>query len=148
MAIPPLSDPKSDQVGQLRSTFSPSPVMGLPPRWNVGDLSQSYSTPVDMITAAAGDTTSAAFNPQANSVELWVTFSDNLTSCSIVVYGDIGDGTFQEVATFDNVNMLNCSNLSVGEFANNIRLGGRAIKVATTNHAGPGTVTVRCNRLS
>jgi hypothetical protein len=44
--------------------------------------------------------------------------------------------------------MINCSNLSVGEFTNNISLGGRSIKVAITNYTGAGTIAIGCNRLN
>ena len=129
-----------------RSTFSPDPAMGLPPRWNVGDLPQSYSTPVEVLHAVSANTVSAAFNPQGNAAEIWCTFSKADTKCSIVVTADDGTGTFVPLATFNNVSMLADSNLQVGEFWQGRSLAGRPIKVAVANYSGTGTITVRVSR--
>jgi hypothetical protein len=89
------------------------------------------------------------FNPQANSVELSAMFADDLTSCSILVYSvnDVS-GDSQLVATFNNVSLTNCSNLCVGEFDQDVSLGGLPIQVAITNYVGGGPITVGCKRLN
>ena len=131
-----------------RSTYSPHPSMGLPPRWNIGDIPQAYSTPVQMIAATSVNTTSAAFNPEANSVELFTAFSDVSTFCDIIVTNDDGTGTFVQVAEFLGVGLLKDSNLYIGQLDQGITLQGRAIKVTVQNFRGSGTVAVSCNRLN
>ena len=131
-----------------RSTFSPHPLMGLPPRWNVGDLEPSYSTALPVITEASGNMTSNAFSAEANSIELTTVFSDGVTKCDLVVSNDNGTGTFVTVATFTGVSNANEGALYIGALVQNITLQGRAIKVAIQNFSGPGTVTVNCKRLN
>lgn len=131
-----------------RSPFSTHPSMGLPPTWKVSDLSPSYSSPASVLAATTINTTSAAFNPQANSIELYPQFSDGNTSCDIIVLNDDGTGTFNVVATFPHIDLFNASSCSVGEYPTGISLGGRAIKIQIANIAGGGSVTVLVQRLN
>lgn len=131
-----------------RSTFSPHPLMGLPPGWNVGDMETSYTSAQSVIAAATGNIVSAAYNANANSVELITQFSDGATKCSLVVSNDDGTGTFVTVATFNNVSNANETNLYVGQLVQKITLQGRAIKVAITNYTGTGTISVFAKRLN
>jgi hypothetical protein len=131
-----------------RSPLSPHPSMGLPPRWNVGDLTPSYSTPATLLTAITAGTTSAAINPQANSIEVVPSFTDGTTSCTIEVLNDDGTGTFVSVKTFTGVTIFNASGLEVGEWPTGISLKGRAIKVTVSAIVGPGAITVKILRLN
>ena len=131
-----------------RSPFTPEPFMGLPPRWRVSDLTPSYSTPVSVVAATTVAITSAAMNPQANSIELYPQFSNGDTTCTIEVLNDDGTGTFNVVATFNGVSLFNASSCVVGEWPTGISLGGRSVKVAISNITGTGTVTVLLQRLN
>lgn len=131
-----------------RSPLTPHPSMGLPPGWRVSDLTPSYSTPVSVVATTAVNVTSAAFNPHANSIELYAQFSDGLTSCNISVLNDDGAGNFITVATFTGINLFKASGLTVGEWPTGKSLGGRAVKIVIANIAGGGTVTVLSQRLN
>lgn len=131
-----------------RNKFSPHPSMGLPPGWNVGDLPRSYSTPNKVVNAVTANSTSTAFNPEANTVELYAQFSDGATSCSVTLLNDDGTGTFVAIKTFDGVNLFNCSNLVVGEWPTDVSLAGRQCKIQISNYSGTGTITVLCTRLN
>jgi hypothetical protein len=91
---------------------------------------------------------SAAFDPQANSVELYATFSDDITSCTLEIYTTNAAGAFVPIAVYNNVSSLNCSNLYAGEFIQNVSLRGRPVQVAISNYTGAGTITISCNRLN
>jgi hypothetical protein len=131
-----------------RSTFSTHPMMGLPPRWKVGDMDPSYDTPQAVVTGATGNSLSNAFNPYANEVALTVQFSAPTISCALTVLNDDGTGNFVPVATFNNVSESNDGGLLVGQLIQNITLQGRAIKVQISNWTGAGTLTVNCKRMN
>lgn len=131
-----------------RSPYSPHPSMGLPPRWRVSDLTPSYSTPSTVLAATAVNVTSDAFNPQANSIEIYPQFSDGLTKCDISVQNEDASGVYNTVATFPGITLFKASGLSVGEFPQGISLGGRNIKIVIANITGGGTVTVLVQRLN
>ncbi len=139
-------------VPSKRSTFKTHPSMGLPPTWSVGDLPMQFSTPTIVLNQVSATTVSAAFNPQANSIEIWANFADGFTVCDLVVYNLIG-GVMTEVATFVGVSLFNCSNLYVGELDQHITLQGQPIQITATNfrttNAGiPGPVTVGVTRIN
>jgi hypothetical protein len=135
-----------------RSTFKTSPHMGLPSRWCVGDLPQSYAIPVVALNQVNTTTTSAAISTGANSVELWTGFADPNTSCDILVF-NLVNGTYVQVASFTGVNMFKESNLYVGQLDQGITLNGQPIKIEATNFvtnngAAPGTVTISVNMIN
>lgn len=130
-----------------RSTFSPHPLMGLPPRWNVGDLEASYSSAVPVLINA-NNATSSEFNPQANSIELYTSFTNDADTCTITVTNDNGTGSYVQVAQFTGVSGTSDGNLYVGALVQNITLQGRAIRVQVSNYNGIGTVTISVKRLN
>ena len=130
-----------------RSTFSPHPLMGLPPRWNVGDLEASYSNAVPLLINS-GNGTSASYNPQANSIELHTKFTNESDTCTITVTNDDGTGTYTQVAQFVGVTGTNDSNLYVGALVQNITLQGRPIIVTISDYNGIGSVTISVKRLN
>jgi hypothetical protein len=121
--------------------------MGLPPGWRISDLPAGYTSPVSLITAIGVDTTSAAYNPHANSIQVLPAFSDGNTKCDVIVLNDDGTGTFVQVAEFLGVSLFKES-LYVGELDQQITLGGRNIKVTVQNFSGGGTVAISIARLN
>jgi hypothetical protein len=139
-------------VPSKRSTFKTHPSMGLPPTWNVGDLPMQFSTPTVILNQVSSNTSSAAFNPQANSIEIWANFADGFTVCDLVV-SNLINGVMTQVAEFDGVSLFNCSNLYVGELDQGITLQGQPIQITaqnfrTTNAGTPGPVTVGVSRIN
>jgi hypothetical protein len=107
--------------------------------FQVGDVpAVTKNVAIASLTGVKTDTTSPEIGAGANSIQIGVTFSDALTTCSIDVIS-WATGSANTVKTFTGVNYLNSGIYTDGA---QIALAGAPIQLRAYNFTGNGTATV------
>lgn len=124
-------------INPNRTVNVPAPFFGIRPGFNIGDLTLGFQTPIEVITAVTVTTTSAVQNIGTRGIEVSVEFSNQVTSCDVV----ITDTTTSSVVWTQTGVAFGANKFYVSGFEG-VDLQGDTFTVKVQNIQGGGSVSV------